>query len=627
MEGEAVKEVPLLGKEETVTLLKSTSPQPSQMPVRGVSSPDISKETRSRPRVARKKKTSDRKSSGNWREAVSCTASVMSLPPVQGNPKLTPHPSEEPCNIYSEVLKKRVQGHPERKTRMADDQKHLEERLQRLELEISHSKSFSESTAGSQAELQSLRKQAQELVDENDALKLTVHRINVELSDYQARFRPRTQQESSKPSGLTKAGSPPPSLFDMKYLSPLFLAYDDKINEKDKLLLTAEEEGKKLRVHAEDVIKENEKLHEKISKMEGAVSQNDCQQLQQQALRVLEENQVLVDQLEAQHVKAKASHSRHQSEVTKVSKQLMLLEAEKQQIQEELEESRREVQRYVKENKVLQTRLKDTISWEEHCSTTDKLRRQLEQQQSSSQMEKDELFGRVSRLQEENKRLAQDKANLTAILITSQAELELSKQGNRKAERRLSALKRQKEEFVLEEERTRHHLGAVVSVAENISLERDYLLHMASVLQKEKQKFMGKILKGTVRYGKLEEEVKVYRRQASKRLTALEEAAEGRTASHQREILHLQRLLRERREAEEKLLQSKREVQEELEVVWQAAIRENQRMKGDLLDIKPGLELQGWTLCGSSSSDCMAQPADTITSPEHQQKHGLDFYC
>uniref|UniRef100_A0A8C5HE29 Centrosomal protein 89 n=1 Tax=Gouania willdenowi TaxID=441366 RepID=A0A8C5HE29_GOUWI len=225
--------------------------------------------------------------------------------------------------------------------------------------------------AGSQAELQSLRKQAQELVDENDALKLTVHRINVELSDYQARFRPRTQQEV----GLTKAGSPPPSLFDMKYLSPLFLAYDDKINEKDKLLLTAEEEGKKLRVHAEDVIKENEKLHEKISKMEGAVSQNDCQQLQQQALRVLEENQVLVDQLEAQHVKAKASHSRHQSEVTKVSKQLMLLEAEKQQIQEELEESRREVQRYVKENKVLQTRLKDTISWEEHCSTTDKLRR------------------------------------------------------------------------------------------------------------------------------------------------------------------------------------------------------------------------------------------------------------
>ncbi|TNN68333.1 hypothetical protein EYF80_021386 [Liparis tanakae] len=50
----------------------------------------------------------------------------------------------------------------------------------------------------------------------------------------------------------------------------------------------------------------------------------------------------------------------------------------------------------------------------------------------------------------------------------------------------------------------------------------------------------------------------VYRRQASTRLAVLEEAAEGRTASCQREILHLQRLLRERQEAEERLLQSKR---------------------------------------------------------------------
>lgn len=49
--------------------------------------------------------------------------------------------------------------------------------------------------SGTQAELQSLRQHAQELVDENDALKLTVHRLNVELSRYQARFRPLSKQE------------------------------------------------------------------------------------------------------------------------------------------------------------------------------------------------------------------------------------------------------------------------------------------------------------------------------------------------------------------------------------------------------------------------------------------------
>lgn len=49
--------------------------------------------------------------------------------------------------------------------------------------------------AGSQVELQNLRQHAQELVDENDALKLTVHRLNVELSQYQTLFRPLSKQE------------------------------------------------------------------------------------------------------------------------------------------------------------------------------------------------------------------------------------------------------------------------------------------------------------------------------------------------------------------------------------------------------------------------------------------------
>lgn len=48
---------------------------------------------------------------------------------------------------------------------------------------------------GSQAELLNLRQHAQELVDENDALKLTVHRLNVELSRYQTFFRPLSKQE------------------------------------------------------------------------------------------------------------------------------------------------------------------------------------------------------------------------------------------------------------------------------------------------------------------------------------------------------------------------------------------------------------------------------------------------
>ncbi|PNI38091.1 CEP89 isoform 5 [Pan troglodytes] len=48
-------------------------------------------------------------------------------------------------------------------------------------------------------ELLYLRKQAQELVDENDGLKMTVHRLNVELSRYQTKFRHLSKEEVTFP--------------------------------------------------------------------------------------------------------------------------------------------------------------------------------------------------------------------------------------------------------------------------------------------------------------------------------------------------------------------------------------------------------------------------------------------
>ncbi|KAM6942730.1 centrosomal protein of 89 kDa [Xenentodon cancila] len=600
---------------------KSRTPPPAQMSGRRVPSPDFTDGSSAQSPEATEERASAGKSPDNWKD------DVPSMPPIPTSdhprsPRSFTQTPAERSKLYSQVRK-------EKKSRTIDEQRQLEERLQRLEQEISHSQASSNlrSSAGSQAELQSLRQHAQELVDENDALKLTVHRLNVELSRYQARFRPLSKQESSRVGGLRKTGSPPPWLLDMKYLCPLLLAYEDRMSEKDALLQSTEEEVKKLRAHVEEVVKENERLHDEIANM-GVVSQKDSQLLQQQALLVLQENQVLIDQLEAQHVKAKANHSRHQSEVSKVSKQLMLLEAEKQHLQEDLDESRREVQRHVKEVQMLQARLKDAITWDEHCHVAGKLRRQLDQQESWSKSEMDELLLRASRLQEENRSLVLDKANLTAGIKTVTAELELCKQSNRKAERRMSTLKKQKEVCALQEEKTRHYLGAVISVAEIISKDRDQLLHTASVLQEEKQGFASRILNGTVQFGKLQQDVKVYRRQASTRLAALEEALEGREASYQREILHLQRLLRERQEAEEKLLQSKRDVEEELETVWQAATRENQQMRGALLDSKLPGDPHGWTLDGSAAPGFPPPaPHEAATTSQHQQKHGLDFYC
>ncbi|KAM7423640.1 hypothetical protein PAMA_000137 [Pampus argenteus] len=490
--------------------LKASTPLLTEMSGRRVPSPDFTEETNVQsPKancVSSEKKASIKKSSGSRKLPSNLTSNH---PSQAKNPRYHTQPSPEPLKACSDVRRDVVRALPEKNTMLAEEQRLLEERLQRLEQELSQSQASSNmrSSAGSQAELQNLRQHAQELVDENDALKMTVHRLNVELSRYQTRFRPLTKQESSRISGLPKTGSPPPWLLDLKYLSPLLLAYEDRMNEKDALLQTTQEEVERMGVHVEEVIKENERLHAEIEKT-GGVSQKDCHQLQQQAFLVLQENKVLIGQLEAQHVKAKANYSRHHSEVSKVSKQLMLLEAEKQHLLEDLEETKREMQKNMREVQVLQARLKDAITWDEHCTITGKLRRKLEMQENKNKIEMDELLPRVSSLQEENRSLALDKANLTSDIKRMEAELELTRRANRKAERRMSVLKQQKEESALKEEKTRHYLGAVISVAEHISQERDQLLHMASVIQQEKQGFLNRILNGTVRFGKLQEEVK-----------------------------------------------------------------------------------------------------------------------
>ncbi|PWA18829.1 hypothetical protein CCH79_00004804, partial [Gambusia affinis] len=473
----------------------------AHMSGRRVPSPDLTEESSGQSPEARRRRETLGKSSENPKE------DVRSLPPIPTPnrpggakmPKQNVHSSPETNRGYSEVRK-------QRKTKTIHEDKQLEKRLDRLEREISqsHASSNLRSAAGSQAELQSLRQHAQELVDENDALKMTVHRLNVELSRYQARFRPLSKQESSKIKGIPITGSPPPWLVDMKYLCPLLLAYEDNMNEKETLLQTSEEEVTKLRAKVDNVMKENERLRVEMD----VANHKDCQMIQQQALLVLQENQALIGQLEALHEKAKANHGKHQTEVSKMSKQLMMLEEEKERLQEDLEGSRQDLQKRTKEVELLQARLKDAVTWDEHCSIAGKLRRQLEQQERRNESEKEQLLLKMSSLQEENRRLALDKVSLTADVRTVKTELERCKQANRKAEGRMSTLRRQKEEHLLKEEKTRHYLEAVVSVAEHISRERDHLLRTASGLQQEKQGFVSRILNGTVRFGKLQEELK-----------------------------------------------------------------------------------------------------------------------
>ncbi|KAK7170341.1 hypothetical protein R3I94_000535 [Phoxinus phoxinus] len=468
-----------------------------------------------------------------------------------------------------------------REKRCLQQSRHIEH----LQQELCHSHTERGNSTGESSELLSLRQQAQELVDENDGLKMTVHRLNVELSRYQARFRPLNKDENAQLKCLPVKGPAPPWLLDMKYLSPLLLAYEDHLNAKDKLLKSCEDDLQSLRARAEEVIQENEKLHAQVNKS-STVSNKEWRQLQEQARLVLEENQVLIEQLELQHAKAKEAHSKHTQEVCKVSKQVMLLESEKQALEKELEVE-------CKGHRVLKTEfqrvrlaLEHSLGLAEHNAVTDKLKRQLQDHERVKNCEVEDLLARVSALEVEKKTMLLDKTNLNTDIKHLETELQLSQQANRKAQRRTSVLKQQIEDSLEKELIAHQYLANIVTLAEKTSHERDQLMHMASSLEKDKEGVLTRIIESTVSLGKLQEKVKVYKQKASasvyslgRRLREQEEDFAGKAASYQREIRHLQSQLRDRQEQLHGALQQKREVEGDLEVVWEAATRESQRLR------------------------------------------------
>ncbi|XP_029464257.1 centrosomal protein of 89 kDa isoform X2 [Rhinatrema bivittatum] len=435
------------------------------------------------------------------------------------------------------------------------------------------------------AELLSLRQQAQELVDENDALKMTIHRLNVELSCYQTKYRPVSKEENEQLGGLPKRGPPPPWLLDMKYLSPLLLAYEDRMREKDAIILAAEEEMKTFKARVEDVVKENEQLHQRIERNK-SVTSKEWQHLQIQAKLVLEENQVLMKQVEVQQAKAKESHNRHVQEVAKLTKQIILLEAKKQSQQEELSENQKQLEALRAKYDELKANLNGKVAAEEHVAMVNELKSHLQVERDKRSAEAEDLMGRLASLQAQKKSLLLEKNDLTADNKTLEAELEMAQRANRKSQKKIGLLRQQVEE-AMEKEMTAHqYLANLIGLAENIAQERDQLIQMAKGLETEKHSVLNKIMEGNIRLGRLEEKVKVYKKKAAvklgdinHRLIEQEEDFAEKAAQYQRELKHLQRLLHDRQETLDEVLQQKRQVEGELEIVWESTSNENKRMK------------------------------------------------
>ncbi|XP_020949939.1 centrosomal protein of 89 kDa isoform X3 [Sus scrofa] len=482
-------------------------------------------------------------------------------------------------------------------------------------------------------ELHYLRKQAQELVDENDGLKMTVHCLNVELSRYQTKFRHLSKEESLNIEGLPSKGPTPPWLLDMKYLSPLLLAYEDRMKEKDELNASLQEEMRTFKMRVQEVIKENEELHQELNKS-NPVTTEDRRQLQTQAELVLEENKLLIEQLAIQQRKARDTHQEHVQEVSKLTKQLMLLETKAQSQEKELNENKEQLEIVRAECQELKTHLDSKVAMEVHTSIVNELKSQLQKEEEKENAEMEDLMEKLMVLQMQKKSLLIEKNNLMATNKALEAELEKAQKINRRFQKKIDVLKKQVEKAMKNEMSAHQYLANLVGLAENVTQERNSLRYLAKYLERKNYGILNKVIEGHIHVGMLEEKFEGYRKQAALELGDInhclaeqQEDFASKTAQYQQEVRYLHRVLQEKQDVLDEALKQKREVEGELEVVWESTSKENQRIRellqavleragpGDtpraLEDPRMDADSPGDRLDGCSFSYCDMRPPPT----------------
>uniref|UniRef100_A0A8C5J757 Centrosomal protein 89 n=1 Tax=Junco hyemalis TaxID=40217 RepID=A0A8C5J757_JUNHY len=454
----------------------------------------------------------------------------------------------------------------------------LEEENRRLKEAAENSHREGEAT-----ELLSLRQQAQELVDENDALKTVVHRLNVELSRYQTKFRSLSQEENAKLKSLPMEGPQPPWLLDMKYLSPLLLAYEDRIREKEDFILEHEEDMKNFKARVEELVKENEDLHGQLNNF---ISPTEWQLLQTQAKLVLEENTVLMEQLKIQQAKAKDSHRQHVQEASKLTKQIVILEDKNKSQEKEIAEYQKQLEALCSTCEELKAKVDSRIPEKEHLAVVNDLKSCLQQEQEKKLSEVEAVMGKIASLQSENKKLLLEKNNFMADRKILETEMQLTQKTNRRLKKKIGLLQVQLEEAMEKEVAAHHYLANLIGLVEKIAKERDHLVFLARCLENENQGVLKKIIEGSLRLGRLEEKVKVYKKKAAGKLGDInlkmseqEKEFERKTAQYEQEKKHLQQLLQDKQETLKEVLEQNRKTEGELEIMWESTAKENKRMR------------------------------------------------
>ncbi|XP_074646610.1 centrosomal protein of 89 kDa-like isoform X2 [Tubulanus polymorphus] len=431
-----------------------------------------------------------------------------------------------------------------------------------------------------------VRRQIQDLKDENDTLKASVHKLNIEISRLQAKYR--RNDENKNIAGLPSKGPIPSWLINTKYLAPMFLAYDDRLSEKNEIIKQYEMEQESFRAQVEEVLKENQRLHIKLEQtgIAGNCTMTEWQQLQEQAKLVLEENQLLLERLAVQQEVAKDQQLSHTQEVSRLSKQTIVLQQEKDDAESELMEIK---QRYnILKNKhnslIMETESK--LSTTEHDIAVSEIKRNMDEVKESHHKEIADLLAKQMSSDQEKTNMNIQLEDLIAEKTQMEIEIKGLQKSLRRSQKRNHVLQNALEISEEKESSVNNYLTNVLKAAEQAAVERDTYAQLLKTHDQERRKAIKSATDGNVVAGKLEERIKVCKEkcaakisQTQEKMKEIEDKFQREKWEYERQIRHLNLLLKEKEGIIDAVEGDKKRVETDLQAMWRVASADNRRMK------------------------------------------------
>ncbi|KAK3741159.1 hypothetical protein QZH41_011825 [Actinostola sp. cb2023] len=364
-----------------------------------------------------------------------------------------------------------------------------------------------------------------DLQQENKVLQESVHRLNVELSRYQMKYR-QTSVEEVDSLIFPKSSSVEsyPWLVNTKFLAPLFVAYDDRLKDREDIIKIYDvrvEEMKSFKARLMEIVKENQDLHMRHAKSKpDALDLDEWQQLQEQAKLVVEENSILMKQQDLQQRKIKEMQGTHGQDVSKLSMRITKVKLEKTTLETEFEDYRCRHTALVEKYEVMLGQEDKKMLIDEHLAMMDECRSLMEDMKEKKKCEMKEMESKVEIIPLQERLLlfpTDSKAHISQLV----KELDVYRKTHRKLERKTLLLERRLEHILEREVNAQQTLSEVLKIAEKTAEERDSFEEFARTQELKRKKSKSLLYQGDLSILGLQEKLKSNKRKSSEKVALM----------------------------------------------------------------------------------------------------------